>query len=103
MPATPPANSSPPEPADVDRLADFRGSRRLVGAEEWFWYVAAASTYILLGIWHKWLLNWFVGPVWLVAFVVIGPWLTDRTGITGPHSRLGGPEEGLRGRETSVE
>jgi hypothetical protein len=61
---------------------DFRGSRRLVGAEEWFWYVAAALSYILLGIWHKWLLNWFVGPVWLVAFVVVGPWATDRLGIT---------------------
>jgi len=62
---------------------DFRGSRRLVGKEEWFWYLAAAISYITLGIWHKWLLNWFVGPVWLVAIVVIGPWLTDRVGITG--------------------
>ena len=65
---------------------DFRGSRRLVGAEEWFWYLAAAISYILLGIWHKWLLNWFVGPVWLVAFVVIGPWLTDRIGLTSRSS-----------------
>lgn len=62
---------------------DFHGSRRLVGAEEWFWYLVAAVSYILLGIWHKWLLNWFVGPVWLVAIVVIGPWATDRLGITG--------------------
>ena len=61
---------------------DFRGSRRLVGAEEWFWYLAAASTYIVLGIWHKWLLNWFVGPAWLVTFIVVGPWLTDRIGLT---------------------
>jgi hypothetical protein len=61
---------------------DFRGSRRLVGVEEWIWYLVAAITYILLGIWHKWLLNWFVGPVWLVAFVVVGPWITDRIGIT---------------------
>ncbi len=62
---------------------DFRGSRRLVGSEEWFWYLAAAVTYIVLGIWHKWLLNWFVGPAWLVGFVVAGPWLTDRLGLTG--------------------
>ena len=62
---------------------DFRGSRRLVGKEEWFWYLLAGVSYILLGIWHKWLLNWFVGPVWLVAIVVIGPWITDRIGITG--------------------
>ena len=46
------------------------------------WYLIAAVSYILLGIWHKWLLNWFVGPVWLVAIVVIGPWLTDRVGLT---------------------
>ena len=64
-------------------LTDFRGSRRLVGREEWFWYLAAALSYIVLGIWHKWLLNWFVGPVWLVVFVVVGPWLTDRIGMTG--------------------
>jgi hypothetical protein len=62
--------------ADPER--DFRGSRRLTGREEWFWYFAAGTTYIVLGIWHKWLLNWFVGPTWLVAWVVIGPWLVDR-------------------------
>lgn len=71
---------------------DFRGSRRLVGAEEWFWYLAAAISYILLGIWHKWLLNWFVGPAWLVAFIVIGPWLTDRIGITSRGRRGDGVE-----------
>ncbi len=71
----------PAEGGDDD--LDFRGSRRLVGAEEWFWYLAAAVSYIVLGIWHKWLLNWFVGPAWLVAFIVIGPWLTDRIGLTG--------------------
>lgn len=57
---------------------DFRGSRRLTGAEEWFWYVLAAITYIVAGIWHKWLLNWLIGPIWLVTFVVVGPWLFDR-------------------------
>jgi hypothetical protein len=80
-----PADSSPrpeSEGSDTGAVYDFRGARRLVGGEEWFWYLAAGVSYILLGIWHKWLLNWFVGPVWLVAFVVIGPWLTDRVGIT---------------------
>lgn len=85
-----PADNSPrPESAEagVEGAFDFRGSRRLVGREEWFWYFAAAVSYIVLGIWHKWLLNWFVGPAWLVAFVVVGPWLTDRVGLTGrPHS-----------------
>ena len=62
---------------------DFRGSRRLTGREEWVWYVLAAVSYIVLGIWHKWLLNWFVGPLWLVTIIVVGPWLTDRLGLTG--------------------
>ena len=87
-----------PEPVlderhDGDDL-DFRGSRRLVGWEEWGWYLLAAVTYIVLGIWHKWLLNWFVGPVWLVAFVVVGPWLTDLIGLTGRRS-----DEGHEGHE----
>jgi hypothetical protein len=69
---------------------DFRGSRRLIGKEEWFWYLVAAVSYILLGIWHKWLLNWFVGPLWLVGIIVVGPWITDRLGITGRQS--GGEE-----------
>ena len=71
-----------PERAGEPEL-DFRGSRRLGGAEEWTWYLIAAMTYITLGIWHKWILNWFVGPLWLVTIVVVGPWLTDRLGITG--------------------
>ncbi|MEP1123049.1 MAG: hypothetical protein ABJH68_04060 [Ilumatobacter sp.] len=83
---SPPSASAPdPQPGlpvGVESTLDFRGSRRLVGWEEWFWYLVAAVSYILLGIWHKWLLNWFVGPAWLVAFVVVGPWLTDRIGLT---------------------
>ena len=75
---------------------DFRGSRRLTGAEEWVWYLVAAVSYILLGVWHKWLLNWFVGPLWLVTIVVVGPWLTDRLGLTGrrrptAHDEVAGP------------
>ena len=40
---------------------------RLTGVAEWFWYVASAAGYITLGVWHKWLLNWFIGPLWLVT------------------------------------
>lgn len=83
-------NSSAPDSGAVS--VDFRGSRRLVGKEEWFWYLAAAVSYILLGIWHKWLLNWFVGPVWLVAVIVVGPWLTDRLGVTD-RAAAGGDEQ----------
>ena len=57
---------------------DARSSRRLTGWAEWFWYVAAAVSYVVFGIFHKFLLNWFVGPVWLVAAIGIGPWMVDR-------------------------
>ena len=63
-------------PGDVE--LDFRNSRRLTGGEEWFWYVFAAVTYIVASIWHKWLLNWLIGPIWLITIVVVGPWLLDR-------------------------
>ena len=84
MSDTPAAIPSPSEgqSTDSDAGSDFRGSRRLVGKEEWFWYLVAAVSYIVLGIWHKWLLNWFVGPAWLVAIIVVGPWITDRIGLT---------------------
>lgn len=53
------------EPAGVDG--------RLTGATEWFWYVVAAVSYILVGIGNKWLLNWLLGPIWLVAVICLGP------------------------------
>jgi len=61
-----------------DRAADHAGSRRLRGAEEWLWYVVAALSYIVAGIWQKGLLNWFVGPAWVVAVITLGPILSDR-------------------------
>jgi hypothetical protein len=67
-----------PEPEPDAPDLDFRGSRRLAGKEEWFWYLAAAVSYITLSIWHKFLLNWFVGPFWLVAVVIVGPAIWDR-------------------------
>ena len=65
-----------PTPA-VDIDLDVRVGRRLTGAEEWWWYLFAGVTYIATGIWHKWLLNWLIGPAWLVSVIVIGPWLVD--------------------------
>jgi hypothetical protein len=32
-------------------------------------YASAAVTYISLSIYNKWLLDWIVGPFWLVAWV----------------------------------
>ena len=34
-----------------------------------FLYLAAAVTYISASIYNKWLLDWVVGPLWLVAWV----------------------------------
>jgi len=34
-----------------------------------FLYLSAAVTYIALAIHNKWLLNWVLGPLWLVAWV----------------------------------
>ena len=74
--------TSEDEPATIfgpgEAELDFRGARRLTGGEEWFWYVFAAVTYIVASIWHKWLLNWLIGPIWLITVVVVGPWLLDR-------------------------
>ncbi len=56
-------------PVDVDHL----GERRLSGREAAVWYAIAFVTYALAGIWQKWLLTWFVGPLWLVATVWFGP------------------------------
>jgi hypothetical protein len=32
-------------------------------------YALAAVTYIVASIYNKWLLDWIVGPAWLVAWV----------------------------------
>jgi hypothetical protein len=57
---------------------DHRGGRRLSTREQWVWTLLAAVTYVALSIWHKWLLNWIIGPLWLVVWVSVGPWVLDR-------------------------
>ena len=32
-------------------------------------YLSAAVSYISLSIYNKWLLDWIIGPLWLVAWV----------------------------------
>jgi hypothetical protein len=54
--------SEPPRPAPPPRST----SARYV---DFFLYASAAVTYIALSIYNKWLLDWIVGPVWLVAWV----------------------------------
>lgn len=41
-------------------------------------YVLAGVSYIVLGMFHKWLLNWILGPVWLVTWIWAVPALVDR-------------------------
>ena len=76
-------------PGDDPGDTDFRGARRLTGFEEWFWYVLAGVTYVLTGVWHKWILNWLMGPIWLVTVVVVGPWIFDRLRVVITGSRNG--------------
>jgi energy-converting hydrogenase Eha subunit G len=61
-----------------DAGIDHRGSRRLSRSESVCWYLLAAVSYIGVGMFHKWLLTWFLGPAWLVAVIVAGPVLLDR-------------------------
>jgi hypothetical protein len=57
---------------------DFRGSPRLTGRAEWWWYLVAGVTYIVASVQFKWLLAWWVGPAWLVAVIVAGPAAVER-------------------------
>jgi hypothetical protein len=52
--------------------------RPLGRTEKVFWYGLAGVTYCGVAIFEKGLLNWIIGPVWLVAFVAGGPALVDR-------------------------
>ncbi len=42
------------------------------------WTLIAAVTYITAGIYQKFFLNWFMGPLWLITVVVLGPAVWDR-------------------------
>jgi hypothetical protein len=40
-------------------------------------YLVAGLTYVGLAMFHKFLLNWIIGPVWLVAWVWLAPALLE--------------------------
>jgi hypothetical protein len=40
-------------------------------------YLSAGATYVGLAMFHKFLLNWIIGPVWLVLWVWLVPVLID--------------------------
>jgi len=53
-------------------------SGRLNRAETVAWYGVAAVTYVGAAVFEKGLLNWLIGPAWLVAVVTFGPPAVDR-------------------------
>ena len=61
-----------------DADAERRWGRRLGTTETALWYGVALVTYVGASIFEKALLNWIVGPLWLVAVVVYGPRAVDR-------------------------
>src|SRR5690348_13598699 len=60
------ASSTPPNPAPSIPPADRDRRARYVDI---FLYASAAISYVSLSIYNKWLLDWIVGPFWLVAWV----------------------------------
>jgi len=56
-PTPPPAPGTPSKPNTPSKYVDF------------LLYAAAAVSYITLSIYNKWLLDWIVGPFWLLAWV----------------------------------
>jgi hypothetical protein len=53
----PPLPAPAPAPGTPSNYIDF------------FLYASAAVSYVSLAIYNKWLLDWIVGPFWLVAWV----------------------------------
>ncbi len=53
-------------------------SRRLSRGETVAWYGVAAVTYVGAAVFEKGLLNWLIGPAWLVGVVTFGPAAVDR-------------------------
>lgn len=57
----------------------MRDDRPLRGREELVVYLLAGVTYVLAGLAWKGLLNWIVGPAWIVAWVWLAPLVVDRS------------------------
>ncbi|MCU1457123.1 MAG: hypothetical protein JWL73_1215 [Actinomycetia bacterium] len=74
-PAPPPLPGSPTNqaaPNGAEPTASKRFTpKRFTAANyiDFFLYASAAITYVSLSIYNKWLLDWIVGPFWLVAWV----------------------------------
>ena len=67
-----PLDLRPTPPGGGDTGLDHLGARRLSLRETWVWYIVAGVTYVAVATYHKFVLNWIVGPLWLVLVVVGG-------------------------------
>ncbi len=77
-PGASPSTPSPSSPTNPSKYVDV------------LLYSAAAITYVSLAIYNKWMLNWVLGPLWLVAWVWGLPaiWkLFRHQPIRPPHTR----------------
>ena len=61
------------EPTGRDGDPDWYTRRWEVGL-----YVVAGITYVIVGMFNKWMLNWVLGPIWLIVWVWIVPGIADR-------------------------
>lgn len=79
-----PPGAAPPEPVGTAGASRQRpgavvpGVAQLSLSATWFWYLIAGTTYVAASVWHKWLLNWVAGPLWLVVVVWFGPLLVEK-------------------------
>jgi hypothetical protein len=67
--------------------------RQLGRSEKILWYGLAGATYCAAAIFEKGLLNWIVGPIWLVLFISAGPVLADRLRGRRPDKAVAGAVE----------
>jgi hypothetical protein len=56
-----------------------------------FLYTAAAVSYVMFAIHNKWLLNWVLGPLWLVGWVWGVPALWNLVRRRPVRPQRGGP------------
>jgi hypothetical protein len=74
--------SRPPEPDGRRPLGEPTGRRDdppwYTRRVEVVLYLLAAVTYVGFGMFHKFLLNWIIGPVWLVTWLWLVPVIVDR-------------------------
>ena len=76
--ATVAAEHEPPDvPPDPRHPRDDAATRLVQRRVELALYLAAGVTYVGFGMFHKFLLNWIIGPVWLVAWVWLVPALIE--------------------------